>query len=140
MTTEPDQPDHDEPDPEQQDHVEVDGDTFPRSYVEQLRAENARYRQRAARADEATERLLSTAVAAAADVLADPADLLTFGDRDDLLDDEGWPDPHKIADAAARLAETRPHLATRRPGGNIGQGATAPGDDTNLAAMLRARA
>ena len=116
-------------------------DTFPRTYVEQLRQENAGYHQKATRADEATARLLETTVrSAAADHLADPGDLLTFTDADALVDDDGWPDADRIVAAAKALAQTKPHLAPRRPRGDIGQGATPDTGPVNLAALLRERA
>ena len=56
-----------------------DPETFPRAYVQQLRDEAAKYRQRAGRADEAARRLLEATVRSAVrDHLADPSDLLTF--------------------------------------------------------------
>lgn len=116
-------------------------ETFPRAYVEQLRQENAGYRQKAGRAEEALSRLLETTVrSAAADHLADPADLLAFGDTDALLDPDGWPDADRIIAAAKSLASEKPHLTPRRPRGDIGQGATPTGDSVNLAAILKARA
>lgn len=118
-----------------------DPETFPRAYVEQLRQENAGYRQKAGRAEEALSRLLETTVrSAAADHLADPADLLAFGDAEELLDPDGWPDADRIIAAAKSLASEKSHLAPRRPRGDIGQGATPTGDSVNLAAILKARA
>lgn len=123
------------------DPATVEADTFPRAYVEQLRDEAARYRTRAGRADELHRRLVDTTVrSAAADHLADPGDILVFADEADLLDDDGYPDPDKIVNAARALATARPHLAPRRPRGDIGQGATAPAAGVDLAGILRARA
>ncbi len=116
-------------------------DTFPRSYVQQLRDESARYRQRAGRVDELHRRLVETTIrSAAADHLADPADLLMFTDEADVLDEDGYPDADRIVTAARALVAQRPHLARRRPHGDIGQGATRTDDPANLAAILRARA
>ena len=136
-TTDP-QPDVEvDPQPE----VETDPETFPRAYVEQLRDEAAKYRQRAGRADEATQRLLDATVrSAASSHLADPTDLLTFADPDELVDGDGWPDVERITAAAEALAATKPHLAPRRPRGDIGQGATPSSQPVNLAAMMRERA
>lgn len=121
--------------------VDTEPDTFPRAYVEQLRAEAAGYRTRAGRADELQRRLVETTIrSAAAAHLADPGDLLVFGDGADLLDDDGYPDADRIETAARTLAQARPHLAPRRPSGDIGQGATAPPGDVDLAGILRARA
>lgn len=128
-------------DAEDSDDTADSSDTFPRQVVEDLRRENARYRQRAGRADEALRRLLETTVrSAAADHLADPGDLLAFGDTDGLLDDDGWPDADRIVTAARELAQERPHLAPRRPRGDVGQGAAGSGGSVDLAALLRDRA
>ena len=118
-----------------------DPETFPRAYVQQLRDEAAKYRQRAGRADEAARRLLEATVRSAVrDHLADPSDLLTFVDETELVDGDGWPDPDKITAAAESLAASKPHLAPRRPRGDIGQGAAPSGDTVNLAAIMRSRA
>lgn len=122
------------------DHLNPDGDSFPRSYVEQLRDESARYRQRAGRADEGDKRLLTATIAANAGDLADPADLLVYVEADTLRDDDGWPDPDLVAAAVAQLVTDKPHLARRRPVGDIGQGATAAADTVNLADIMRGRA
>lgn len=124
-----DAPEHDEP------------DTFPRAYVEQLREENARYRTRAGRAEEASRRLMETTVrSAAANILADPGDLLVYDEAASLADDDGWPDADLIVQRAKVLAQDKPHLAARRPRGDIGQGASPTADTPNLAAMMRSRA
>lgn len=116
---------------------EPEGDTFPREYVEKLREENARYRTRAGKADEATARLLAATVKeATAGILTDPTDL----PDGDYLDGDGWPDPDAITIAARDLVEAKPHLADRRPRGNIGQGASPDPGQASLADMLRSRA
>lgn len=113
-------------------------ETFPRSYVEDLRRENAEQRTRAKRADDLAARLLTGTIASAtAGILADPTDL---PHSDDLLDGDGYPDPAKIEQAARDLAARKPHLADRRPRGDVGQGATAEAATVDLAGMLRARA
>lgn len=140
-------------DAQEQDHIRHDADptnghpgddgetTFPRAYVQQLRDEAAKYRQRAGRADEAARRLLEATVRSAVrDHLADPSDLLTFVSESELVDGDGWPDSGKITAAAEALAASKPHLAPRRPRGDIGQGAAPSGDTVNLAAMMRSRA
>ncbi len=120
---------------------DTEPDTFPREYVQRLRDESARYRQRAGRADELHRRLVETTIrSVAADHLADPVDLLMFSDEADLLDEDGFPDADKIVAAAKALVTRRPHLARRRPHGDIGQGATRTEDPANLAGILRARA
>ncbi|MBA2415401.1 MAG: hypothetical protein H0V64_05845, partial [Geodermatophilaceae bacterium] len=106
-------------------------DTFPRAVVEELRRENARYRTRAGQADELSQRLHLELVRATGR-LADPTDL-PFEERHledvDILD-------AAIDDLLAR----KPHLASRRPSGDIGQGATAEAASVDLAGILRARA
>lgn len=121
-------------------HLNPDGDSFPRAYVEQLRDEAARYRQRAGRAEEGDARLLTATIKANAGDLADPTDLLVYVEADTLRDDDGWPDPDLITAAVAQLVTDKPHLARRRPVGNIGQGATAAADTVNLADLMRGRA
>lgn len=126
------------PEPDVED---TDPETFPRAYVQQLRDEAAKYRQRAGRADEAARRLLEATVRSAVrDHLADPTDLLTFVDETELVDGDGWPDPDKITAAAESLAASKPHLAPRRPRGDIGQGAAPSSETVNLAAIMRSRA
>ena len=140
-TTEPPEPENPSIDRHDDNPDGPDPETFPRAYVERLRDENARYRQRSGRAEEAMSRLLDATVrSAAGGLLADPADLLSFADADGLLDADGWPDAERITAAAEALIQSKPHLAPRRPRGDIGQGATAPADGVDLAALLRSRA
>ena len=75
-----------------------------------------------------------TAQAAATGRLADPTDL-PF--TDDLLDDEGLADTVKVQAAVDELLARKPHLAARRPRGDVGQGARQEVDDTGLGALLR---
>lgn len=106
-------------------------DTFPRSYVEELRQENGRYRQRAQRADDLAQRL-HTALVAATGRLADPGDL----DFDEAhIDDEG-----ALRTALDDLLARKPHLASRRPRGDVGQGVTGTSGAVDLAGLLRSRA
>jgi hypothetical protein len=103
--------------------------------VEDLRRESAGYRDRAKRADALAERLLAASVATAtAGILADPSDLPA---SDDLLDDDGFPDPEAIATAARSLVERKPHLGDRRPTGTVDQGAREGAETINLAGMIR---
>ena len=81
-------------------------ETFPREYVENLRQENGRYRQRAQQADAYAERL-HTELVRATGRLADPTDL-PF-DAEHLATPTPWSQP--IDDLLAR----KPHLATRKP-------------------------
>ncbi|MGI8721195.1 MAG: hypothetical protein ACR2JG_03100 [Geodermatophilaceae bacterium] len=106
-------------------------DTFPRTVVEELRRENARYRTRAGQADDMAQRL-HTELIRATNRLADPSDL-PF--EENHLEDVS------ILDAAIDdLLSRKPHLASRRPSGDIGQGATGQTDTVDLAGLLRARA
>ncbi|MDO3074757.1 hypothetical protein P5V19_16835 [Mycobacteroides abscessus subsp. abscessus] len=88
-------------------------ETFPREYVENLRQENGKYRQRAQHADGLATRL-HTELVRATGRLADPSDL--------PFDPEHLDDADKLNDAINDLLESKPHLATRRPIGDIGQG------------------
>lgn len=106
-------------------------DMFPRAYVEQLRQENAEHRVRAKRTDDLARRL-HTALATATGRLADPTDL--------AFDEAHLDDPHALAEAIGDLLTRKPHLASRRPAGDIGQGAIGFEDDINLSAMLRSHA
>lgn len=128
-TTEPADPSTDTPEDTADGADEPD--TFPRTVVEELRRENARYRTRAGQADDMATRLHLELVRAT-NRLADPTDL-PFEERHledvDILD-------AAIDDLLAR----KPHLASRRPSGDIGQGATGQTDSVDLAGILRARA
>lgn len=121
----------DQTDDEQVEETE-DGDTFPRAYVEELRRENARYRDRAKKADDLAERLHRARVEATGR-LADPTDL--------PYDDSLIEDDDALAGAIDALLEQKPHLASRRVSGDIGQGVgTAGGQAVSLGAMLRSNA
>lgn len=84
---------------------EQDPETFPREYVEKLRTENGKYRQRASEADSLANRL-HTELVRATGKLADPTDL--------PFDAEHLEDTDKLSVAINELLETKPHLATRR--------------------------
>ncbi|OBC08991.1 hypothetical protein A5784_06335 [Mycobacterium sp. 852013-50091_SCH5140682] len=105
------------------DVAESDTETFSREYVETLRQESAKYRERAKGADELRHRL-HDALVKLDGRLADPTDL-TYSDEN--LDD--------IARAITDLIERKPHLA-RKPRGDVGQGvrseSTAPTDFSGL--------
>lgn len=105
-----------------------DAETFPREYVEKLRKENADARVKAKRADDLAARL-HTALVAATGRLADPSDL--------PFDDAHLEDADALNAAVDALLARKPHLASRRPVGSIGQGATAPADSVSLAGILR---
>ncbi|TXH22631.1 MAG: hypothetical protein E6R06_16730 [Mycobacterium sp.] len=88
-------------------------ETFPREYVEKLRTENGKYRQRAGEADALATRL-HTELVRATGRLADPTDL--------PFDPDHVADAGKMSAAIDALLESKPHLASRRPTGDIGQG------------------
>lgn len=98
---------------EEPDTAEPDTDVFPREVVEKLRQENAKYRQRAQHADTLAERL-HTELVRATGKLADPTDL--------PFSPEHLDDPDALAAAVEDLLARKPHLAARRPSGDIGQG------------------
>jgi hypothetical protein len=128
-----------EPKPEQKPEAkaaEQQPETFSREYVENLRSEAAGYRTRAKTADVLAQRL-TTALAAATGRLADASDL---PHSDDLLDDDGLVDEVKVEAAVADLLAAKPHLASRTPRGDVGQGAQPQADEVSLAGMLRAGA
>ncbi len=106
-------------------------DTFPREYVTKLRDENARYRQRAGHADELARRL-HTELVRATGRLADAEDL-PFAEAH--LDD-----PDALTAALDELLVRKAHLASRRPTGDVGQGATQDAAGVSLAGLLRAGA
>lgn len=114
------------------DEIDSDTDTFSRTYVEKLRRESAGYRERANQADALATRL-HTALVAATGRLADPTDLPFEAAH---LDDEA-----ALSVAIDELLAKKPHLATRQPFGDIGQGNRGPtSEPVNLADMLRAHA
>lgn len=106
-------------------------EVFPREYVQKLRDENAKYRQKAGDRDEIATRL-HAALVAATGRLADPADL--------PFDETHLTDADALTAAVDALLEQKPHLASRIPTGNIGQGVSAAPDTFNLAGLLRASA
>ena len=106
-------------------------DTFPREYVEKLRDENAKYRQRAQKADDLAHRL-HNALTEATGRLQDASDL--------EYDESHLDDPEALETAISELLAKKPHLGSRKPAGHIGQGASNTTDTIDLAAMLRSRA
>jgi hypothetical protein len=113
-----------------------EGDTFPRDYVEKLRGESAKHRTEAKTQTDRAEALagrLHLALVTAAGRLADPSDLPFNAAH--LESDEA------LSAAIDELLERKPHLASRRVAGDIGQGAggTAP-VGTDLAGILRLNA
>jgi hypothetical protein len=110
---------------------ETEPETFPREYVVKLRDENAKYRQRAGKADDLAKRLHASLVAATGK-LADPSDL--------PFDETHLDDADALAAAVDDLLARKPHLASRRPAGDIGQGAATDPATVSLAGLLRANA
>ena len=94
-----------------------DADTFPRSYVEELRSENGTYRNRAkdaeAKADELAKALWTERVRSLG-VLADPTDL--------PYDPEALEALEQIKAQADDLLGAKPHLRTRQITERVGQG------------------
>lgn len=108
-----------------------DAETFPREYVEKLRTENGKYRQRAGEADALATRL-HTELVRATGRLADPTDL--------PFDADHIADAGKMVAAIDALLESKPHLASRRPTGDIGQGNRGQGGGSfSLLQMLKDR-
>lgn len=111
--------------------AEEEPETFDREYVEKLRQENGKYRQRAQRADDLAGRL-HTALVAATGRLADPSDL--------DFDEAHLDDPEALSAALDDLLDRKPHLASRKPRGSVGQGTSGGDSDVDLAGLLRSRA
>ena len=107
---------------------ESEPDTFDRAYVEKLRQENGKYRQRAQRADNLAHRL-HTALVEQTGKLADASDL--------PFDEKHLDDADSLTAAIDALISAKPHLAARRIAGDIGQGASKPSDGVNLLNILR---
>lgn len=107
-------------------------ETFPREYVEKLRKENAGYRDKAKKTDDYAHQL-HAALVKETGRLADPTDL--------PFKEETLHDPVKLAAAIDDLLATKPHLANRKPMGDIGQGIMSEASETiSLAGLLRANA
>lgn len=105
---------------------------FSRTYVEKLRRESAGYRERANQADALAQRL-HTALVAATGRMADPTDL--------PFDTAHLDDEQALTGAIDDLLTLKPHLATRRPFGDVGQGQQGRASEpVNLADILRSRA
>lgn len=111
--------------------AEDEQETFPRSYVEKLRKEAAGHRDRAKRADDLAARL-HTALVEATGRLADARDL--------PFDESHLDDPQALSEAIDKVLADKPHLATRKPFGNIGQGVAPVSNDVSLGGILRAGA
>ncbi|GAB3698477.1 hypothetical protein [Mariniluteicoccus flavus] len=106
-------------------------ETFPRDYVEKLRKEAADHRAKAKDRDDLARELFHSRVSALGR-LADPDDL--------PYDEKLLSDLPALEAAVDDLLSRKPHLASRTPRGDIGQGASAPSENVDLAALLRAGA
>lgn len=111
--------------------ISEDPETFPRAYVQKLRDEAAKYRQRAGKTDELAKRL-HTSLVAATGRLADPTDL--------PYDEAHLDDEEALTAAVDALLASKPHLASRKPMGDVGQGASGEGAGVSLSGLLRAGA
>lgn len=110
--------------------TEDDTDTFPRSVVEKLRKENAGYREKAKKAETYARELFYARVAATG----------RLADADDLPFDEALLDDHDtLVGAVEELVARKPHLASRTPRGDVGQGLSGAGANVDLAGILRSR-
>ncbi len=115
---------------------EPENTMFSREYVEELRQEAAKHRTNSKKSDELAKRLVTSYVETSGR-LHDPRDL-PFSDE--LLGEDGYPDPAKVTAAVEALIKERPHLAKIRPVGDVGQGVTTEANTSGLAAfgnMLR---
>lgn len=114
------------------------GDTFPRPYVERLRARSAGYRARAKQAEGRTgelERALFTERVARLDILADPTDL--------PYDAELLEDPDALAEAVRQLVKDRPHYRRRGTLDGAGTGSrdrAGTSDGVSLTGIMRGQA
>lgn len=111
---------------------QTEPDSFDREYVEKLRKEAADARVRAKDRDTLAAALW-TANVAATGRLADATDLGMPADADPL-------DAEAVEVAVTELLARKPHLASRRPRGDVGQGHSGAGESVDLAGMLRYRA
>lgn len=106
-------------------------ETFPREYVEKLRQESGRYRQKAADRDEIAHRLHTALVAATGRLAA--ADELPF-------DEAHLSDPEALTAAIDQLLDAKPYLAARKVTGDVGQGASPAAASVDLAGIIRTHA
>lgn len=121
-----------EPDDNPEVGTTEESDTFPREVVAELRRENGKYRQKAQHADALAERL-HTELVRATGRLADPTDL--------PFDTEHLDDADKLTAAIDDLLDRKPHLATRKPSGDIGQGQRgSAAEPFSLLGLLKERA
>jgi hypothetical protein len=113
-----------------------DAETFDRKYVEQLRKQSAGYRDKAktteSRAEELSTRL-HRALVEQTGRLADPSDLPYSAEHLDSAE--------ALTEAIDALTAAKPHLKSRTPRGDVGQGVRGAAEShVDLLGMLRARA
>lgn len=111
---------------------EAEGDSFPRPYVEKLRKENAAYRERAKDAEMQRGVLsarLHVALVEATGLLADPHDL--------PYDPDHLDDPEALQAAIEELLAAKPHLRSRKPSGDVGQGVKGQPAQPSLLGILK---
>ncbi|MDF9279420.1 hypothetical protein P4U43_16645 [Arthrobacter sp. EH-1B-1] len=111
--------------------AEEEPKTFPLDYVQKLRDESAKYRQRAAKTEELGKRL-HVALVEKSGRLQDASDL--------PYDEAFLDDPDALSAAIDALLTAKPHLASRKPSGVIPQGATATPSSGSLSGLLRRNA
>jgi hypothetical protein len=122
-----------ETDDSAQESDQDDADTFSRAYVERLRDESAKLRVRAQRADELAHRL-HRALVEQTGKLADPADL----EFDPQADTDLFDNPDALNAAIDGLIAAKPHLRSRTPRGDVGQGIRGRAEEpTNLLGILK---
>lgn len=114
----------------QDDHDSDQQDTFDRAYVEKLRKESAKYREKAKRTEELEHRL-HHALVAADGRLADPDDL--------PFDEAHLDDPEALAAAVTALVKNKPGLKAQKFTGSIGAGdrGTPKKAPVDLIALMR---
>lgn len=109
--------------------VDDTADTFPKAYVDKLRKEAADNRVKAKRADDLAQQV-HTLLVEKTGRLADATDL--------PFDAAHLDDPAALDAAISDLLAAKPHLASRTPRGNIGQGVNVPKtDEFSLAGWLK---
>ena len=104
--------------PDGNNDIPADRDTFPRSYVENLCKENADYRTKAKAAEEQADtfaKRLHAELVKATNRLENPADL--------PYDAKHLDDPERLKAALDALLSDRPYFAKRVVTGDAGQGA-----------------
>lgn len=113
-------------------NAESAGDTFPRSYVEELRRESAGHRDRAKQAEERADALakrLHSELVRATGRLENPADL--------QFDADHLEQPEKLTEAIDALLTDRPYFAKRKIAGDIGQGNRGKAETVSLLGLLK---